>query len=188
MMEGQSVTLLLKDVNIGLANSLRRVIMSEIQTYAIHNVQFYENDSLLDDECIAHRLSLVVLTVNKNTTVDINDVVLSLNVECTDEFKNVTAGMIKSNNEHIVCLYPDTILTKLYKGQKINLIALAKLGKGSDHAKWSPVCGVGMEPTKEGVVLRYDTTGIMSPNVVMKSAVDILTQKLTKIESSINSI
>jgi len=44
-----------------LANSLRRAMVSRIDTLAIDQVQITENTSVMPDEMIAHRLGLVPL-------------------------------------------------------------------------------------------------------------------------------
>ena len=46
-------------IDVGLANALRRIIISEIPTMAIESVTFYENSSILDDEFLALRLGLI---------------------------------------------------------------------------------------------------------------------------------
>jgi len=43
-------------------------------------------------------------------------------------------------------------ITKLSKGQMIEFYATAIMGRGSEHAKWSPVCGTTFNQRKEGVL------------------------------------
>ena len=51
----------LKDVSLAYANSLRRIIISQIPTMAIEFVTIFSNTSPLHDEFIAHRLGLIPL-------------------------------------------------------------------------------------------------------------------------------
>ena len=43
-------------------------------------------------------------------------------------------------------------ITKLMKGQMIEFYATAIMGRGRDHTKWSPVCGVTFHPRRIGVL------------------------------------
>jgi len=43
-------------------------------------------------------------------------------------------------------------ITKLSKGQMIEFYATAIMGRGSEHAKWSPVCGTTFNQRKVGVL------------------------------------
>eukprot|EP00127_Corallochytrium_limacisporum_P000378 Clim_evm73s11 gene=Clim_evmTU73s11 len=51
----------LENVSINTANALRRVMQSEVPTFAIELVNFEKNTTFLHDEYIAHRLGLVPL-------------------------------------------------------------------------------------------------------------------------------
>jgi len=60
-LEEHKVEFTLENCDISFANSLRRVLLAEVETIAIHNVKVYENTSSLPDEYIAHRMGLLPL-------------------------------------------------------------------------------------------------------------------------------
>tara|TARA_B100000900_G_C20562524_1_gene709550 strand:+ start:853 stop:1737 length:885 start_codon:yes stop_codon:yes gene_type:complete len=49
-------------------------------------------------------------------------------------------------------LYKSIPITKLFQGQMIEFYATAIMGRGKDHAKWSPACGVTFEPRQIAVI------------------------------------
>uniref|UniRef100_A0A8C9LN30 DNA-directed RNA polymerase II subunit rpb3-like n=1 Tax=Piliocolobus tephrosceles TaxID=591936 RepID=A0A8C9LN30_9PRIM len=53
------ITFVLYNSNYGMANAIRRIILSEVPTLAIDIVNVYENTSAFHDEFIAHRLGLI---------------------------------------------------------------------------------------------------------------------------------
>lgn len=148
----------LHNVNNAYANALRRVMLSEVPSLAIDLVQFYENDSVLHNEMIAHRIGLLVL--NSDIIDDIKyakdcncdgckdcSIRFTLDIECMDRDQlDVTAGMLESDNPLVYCVHKKTIITKLARGQKIKLDAIVRKGVGKTHSKWSPVCTVGFKP------------------------------------------
>jgi DNA-directed RNA polymerase II subunit RPB3 len=127
---------------------------------AIDLVDIEANDSVLNDEFIAHRLGLIPLTSSKaddfKYTRDCDcishcqncAVVLSLSVECNqDEVLDVTSLDLHSDNLDVRPITGTVgdeqdkgiLITKLRQGQSIKLRCIAKKGIGKEHAKWSPV-------------------------------------------------
>lgn len=63
----------------------------------------------------------------------------------------VTAGDMKYLGEESLEIpdeYKSIPITKLLKGQMIEFYATAIMGRGRDHTKWSPVCGVSFHPRR----------------------------------------
>ncbi len=56
------IDFILENCDASIATALRRIMLSEIPTLAIHEVQVYENTSCLPDEYIVHRLGLIPFT------------------------------------------------------------------------------------------------------------------------------
>ncbi len=138
------VTFLLKNSNPAFANALRRIMIEVVPTMAIEEVEFVQNNSALYDEVLAHRLGLIPLTTDlkgyerKMPEDEINaknSVKLTLRAKgpCT-----VYAEDLKSKDPKIKPVYPKTPITKLLKGQELELEATAILGTGKEHVKFAP--------------------------------------------------
>jgi len=69
-------------------------------------------------------------------------VVLSLKVEAKDDIVTVYSRDLVSQDPKIVPVSGDIPIVKLKKGQKLELEAYARLGRGREHAKWQPVSTV----------------------------------------------
>lgn len=159
-LESDTIEFLLTNVDLAFANSLRRIIIAEVPTMAVDMVQVTENTSPLFDEFIVHRLGLIPLISedidNYNFPLKCNckegcekcKVDYDIIVKCDENNKSdaieVTSDDIKPKNKDIKVKpvkYDDPIvITKLKKGQSINMTLTAKKGIGKTHAKWSPVC------------------------------------------------
>lgn len=118
------------DVNETLMNSIRRYI-NEIQVLAIDEVEISKNDSALYDETIAHRIGLIPLKNDKKIKEGVDS---DLKLVSRQEGP-VYSGELKGKIEVVYDKIPITILNK---GQEMEIIAKAKLGKGSEHSKFSP--------------------------------------------------
>lgn len=127
-------------------NTLRRVMMTEVPTLAVKNVTFVKNTSALFDENLAHRLGLIPLVTDDSYV---------LPDKCTCEKKGcakcqstltlncegpltVYAQDLKFQDPKVKSIYGKIPLVKLLKGQELEFEAVITLGRGIEHAKYSP--------------------------------------------------
>jgi len=136
-----AVKFILRGVDTVFANALRRSILAEVPTFAVDEVEFFENDSALFDEIIAHRLAMIPLTTPPERfsldSLDLEDYTVTLSLEAEGPGM-VYSGDLKSDDEGVKPANPNIPIVKLAEGQRVMLNAYAKLGRGKDHAKWQP--------------------------------------------------
>jgi DNA-directed RNA polymerase subunit D len=173
-------------VDVGLMNAMRRAMIANVPTMAIEIVKVKENNGLLIDEMLAHRLSLIPL---RRLSPFVTEAKFELIIEY-DESKAVNglhtiySKDLKKDSmfgtDDVELVYDDIIITKLAKGHKIKLYATAVLGTGSVHAKWSPSCGTTyIENEKEGnYTFNIESTGVMPPEDIFKGSLEYLKDKL----------
>ncbi len=140
------VGFIIKGINPGLANALRRTMMESVPTMAIDEVEFRKNNAVLYDEIVAHRLGLIPLKTDlKSYTISTkckcggvgcSRCTLKLTLKCSSPGM-VSASAIKSKDPAVKPLYDIPIVT-LIKEQELEIEATAKLGQGKEHTKWSP--------------------------------------------------
>ena len=141
--DDRKVKFLLEDSNPQFANSLRRIMISEVPVLAIQIVDFTINDSVLYNEMIAQRLGLVPLVFKSKDfhfkdkhedgkTCSGCEVVFAINKKgpCM-----VYAKDMKSSNPDVQPLFGDIPIVELFEDQKLKLEAHAFLGFGKDHAR-----------------------------------------------------
>ena len=135
--------------------------------------EIWETTGPLPDEMIAQRLAMIPIpTVHdkfhfQDECPNCKDVVEEERgcVECqmiytcvvfgSEEGRWVTAGDMKYLGEgslEIPDEYKSIPITKLLRGQMIEFYATAIMGRGREHTKWSPVCGVSFHPRRIGVM------------------------------------
>ncbi|MBD3228256.1 MAG: DNA-directed RNA polymerase subunit D [Candidatus Lokiarchaeota archaeon] len=147
--DGLDLKVLIEGFPKEYVNALRRIILAEIPTLAIDDVWIVKNSGPLYDEIIAHRLGLIPITT------DLESYVLPDECECEGEgCPQCQVAFIlekQAENEDLMVYSDDLIsedekikvakkapIVKLASGQSIVLEAYAKLGIGSEHAKWQP--------------------------------------------------
>ncbi|MEA3248528.1 MAG: DNA-directed RNA polymerase subunit D [Nanoarchaeota archaeon] len=120
----------ISDIDVSLANAIRRSV-DEIPILAIDEVDIYKNDSVLYDEIIAHRLGLIPLK-NEKLKADQN-VEMKLKVKGKEGIREIHSGELGD-----LIVNSEIPIVLIGEGQEIELVARARIGKGINHAKFSP--------------------------------------------------
>ena len=141
----ENLRFLLDSATPAFANALRRVMLAEVPNLAIDFVEFQDNTSALFDEVIAHRLGMLPLQFDPKK--------FNFTDECKCKGKGcpscevffalektgpamVYSSDLKSSNRGVKPTSPDFPIVKLLKGQHAKLEAIARLGRGKEHAKF----------------------------------------------------
>ncbi|CAN3373507.1 hypothetical protein DIURU_001506 [Diutina rugosa] len=160
------VNFILKDVDLAMANSLRRTMLAEVPTLAIDLVEIDVNTSVLADEFLSHRLGMIPLSsegisdlsYSRDCTCDNYcakcSVRLELAAKCdSDSTMNVYASDLAKFSNGLKLGDPvirdphrrGPLICKLRKHQELRITCIAKKGIAKEHAKWSPCAAIGFE-------------------------------------------
>ena len=136
--KGDTWKFAVEDTTPAFANALRRIMITEVPTLAINDVDFYDNTSSLFDEVIAHRLGMVPLRFDplkfeKGKKGPLGEVFFALEKKGPS---TVYSGDLKSTDKSVKPTSPDFPIVQLLANHNIKLEAKAVLGLGKDHAKW----------------------------------------------------
>ena len=145
--KGNFLKFMLSETDSAFANSVRRVMMNKVPTMAVQEVEFRKNSSILYDEMVAHRLGLLPLKTDLKSyevppaDLEEGEYLAKSHLKLTLSEKGpkvVYASDIKSKDPKVVPFYPKTPIVKLLEGQELEFEAVATLGYGKQHAKFSP--------------------------------------------------
>jgi DNA-directed RNA polymerase alpha subunit len=184
-----------------ICNSLRRIMIAEIPTFAIDIVGITKNDSMIPEEMIAHRLGLIPIFIGAAVENEIKEIHFELMAhynekEAINGVYDVYSSLIKfkklvkidergngSEEEgEEISVNPDIIITKLKKGQEIAFDAIAISGIGITHAKWSPSCGTSFTDNEDGTFnMHIETIGNISAHSLFNKSIDHLINKLERV-------
>tara|TARA_Y100000310_G_C20662913_1_gene805768 strand:- start:167 stop:940 length:774 start_codon:yes stop_codon:yes gene_type:complete len=137
---------LLKGSDEVFANTIRRMIIEEVPTLAIEDLEIKDNSSALYDEMLGLRLGLCPIKTDlksynlkdkcKCEGVGCAQCELKINLKASKK-GYVYAGEAQSTDPKCTFVFEKMPLTKLLAKQKVDITMTAVLGKGKDHAKWS---------------------------------------------------
>ena len=169
-----------------ICNSLRRIMISEVPIYAIERVLIKNNNSVINDEMLSHRLGLLPLIKTDNLYPD-QEFMFSLDVSYdqskadVNNIHTIYSKDLINESETLKLVNDDIIIAEITKDQSISLIAYAVLGNGLIHAKWSPSCGttyIDHEDNEKGLTFKIETTGSIKPIDLYNKSIDILLGKI----------
>ncbi len=133
--KGNTTHILIKGTNTPTINAIRRTILSEVPVLAIEELAVYENNSVLFDEFLGHRLGMVpIVTDSKNYKLG-DKVKFALDVSGPG---TVYSKDIKLADTALKVVDERIPLTKLKAGQRVRMEGEAVMGQGKDHVKYQP--------------------------------------------------
>lgn len=139
-----------KEIKTGLANAIRRTIISDIKTYTIDegSISFSENTSVLDNEFLKLRLSLIPI-VSDLDDINYENLVISCkkrndgenteNIYVSDfECRDIETDKVIDIN--ILCKFPKILFCKIRNNQSIAFESRLAYHNSDHHgASYSPV-------------------------------------------------
>jgi len=142
---GEPLKFVLDGTTPAFANALRRIMISEVPTLAVDWVEMHDNNSALFDETVAHRIGMIPMAFDPKKMNEMDACKCSGNgcplCQVVFALEKTGPAMVysrdmKSSNRDARPTSPDFPIVQLLKGQSIRFKAIARLGKGEEHAKW----------------------------------------------------
>jgi len=193
----------LKGVPLQYANALRRVCLNGVTVFAIDTVDIIENSSVLPDEGLAHRLGLIPIKTdlarfNEPSKCDCQSeagcsncrVMLVLDSGDSDVTRTIFSNELSSEDDSVKPTSDKISIVQLTQGQRIKVECYARLGRGTEHAKWNSANISILTDTdkKDESVLTVETTGALSPEQIILAGVDEVSNRLVEFKDMINQI
>jgi DNA-directed RNA polymerase subunit D len=193
----------LKNVPLQYANALRRVCLSGVPVFAIDDVVIIENSSVLADEGVAHRLAMLPLKTDLTRFVEPSNcdchsevgcphcrVMLMIDSGSADTTRTVTSAELTSEDDVVKPTSDKVPIVELAPGQKLKLEAYARLGRGTEHAKWNSanVSVLAETGNTDDHLLTVETTGALTSSQLVLAGIDELAKRLDGFKQVISSL
>ena len=193
----------LKNVPLQYANALRRICLTGIPVFAIDDVVIIENSSVLADEGVAHRLAMIPIKTDLTRFVEPSKcdchsevgcsrcrVMLMIDSGSTDTTRTVTSAELTSEDDMVKPVSDKIPIIELAPGQKLKLEAYARLGRGTEHAKWNSATVSVLTETghPEDHILTIESTGALTPAQIVSVGVEELANRLDTFKQVISAL
>jgi len=193
----------LKGVPLQYSNALRRICLNGVPIFAIDTVDILENSSVIPDEGLAHRLGLIPLKTdltrfNEPTECDCKSetgcsnckVMLVLDSGDSDITRTILSNELISENDLIKPISDKIPIVQLATGQRVKVECYARLGRGTEHAKWnSSNISVLTETNNEDErILTVESTGSLKPEEIILAGVEEVNKRLVEFKDIIGNL
>ena len=189
----ERVSVKLKGIPLQYANALRRICLNGIPIYAVDTIDILSNTSVLADEGIAHRLGLIPLKTEISAVQQDNksdNIMLTLDSGIASETRTVLAGELKSQDAIVKPISDNIPIVTLAPGQSLKFEAHARLGRGTEHAKWNSanVSTLTESDNDDERILTVETTGALEPQHIVLSSVEELSKRLDEFKVLVSDL
>jgi DNA-directed RNA polymerase subunit D len=193
----------LSNIPLQYANALRRICLNGIPIFAIDTINIIENSSVLADEGLAHRLALIPLKTpisrfNEPAKCDCNNesgcsncrVILMIDSTDNNKTRTIMSSEIISENDDVEPTSKNVPIVDLAIGQRLKVEAYARLGRGTNHAKWNSAnVSILTNTDKENeYILTIESTGSLTPMQLISEGIKELTNRLQEFKETINKM
>ena len=201
--DNNKMSVKIKGVPLQYSNALRRVCLNGVPVFAIDTVDIIENTSVLPDEGLAHRLGLVPIKTdlsrfNEPSSCDCQSeagcsnckVMLVLDSGESDETKTVLSNELSSEDDSIKPISNKIPIVQLAPGQRIKVECYARLGRGTEHAKWNSANISTLTETDKDdeKILTIESTGALEPEQIILSGVEEVSKRIGEFKDMISQI
>src|SRR3989344_7342502 len=188
------LSFVIKGITPEIANSLRRIMIGEVPTLAIDEIDFQKNDSALYDEVLAHRFGLVPL-VTDLSSYEMKEtcscegagcakcqLVMSLKAKGP---ATVYSSELQSTDPKVKPVFPNIPLVILVKQQRLEIEATAILGQGKVHMKFAPCIAYYTTENENDFTFYIESFGQLAPLEIFETALSIFNDKLEQFEAGL---
>ena len=201
--DSEKIAIKLKGVPLQYANALRRVCLNGVPVFAIDTVDIIQNTSVLPDEGLAHRLGLIPLKTdlkrfNEPSKCDCQSesgcsnckVLLVLDSGEAEESRSVLSSELSSEDETVKPTSDKIPIVQLAPGQKIKIECYARLGRGTEHAKWNSSNLATLTDTNKDdeKILTVESTGALNPEQIVLEGVEEVSRRVVEFKDMINNL
>lgn len=199
----RKIVVKLKNVPLQYANALRRICLTGVPVFAIDDVVIIENSSVLPDEGVGHRLAMTPIKTDLTRFVEPSNcdchsevgcsrcrVMLMIDAGATDATRTITSAELTSEDEIVKPVSDKIPIIELAPNQKLKLEAYARLGRGTEHAKWNSATVAVLTETgnPEDHILTIETTGALAPAQIVSAGVEELAKRLDVFKQVISTL
>ena len=201
--DSQKIAIKLKGIPLQYANALRRVCLNGVPVFAIDTVDIIENTSVLPDEGLAHRLGLIPLKTdlsrfNEPSKCDCQSesgcsnckILLVLDSDESQVTRTVLSSELLSEDDTVKPVSDKIPIVQLAPGQKIKLECYARLGRGTEHAKWNSSNISTLTDTNKDneKILTIESTGALNPEQIVLEGVQEVSRRVVEFKDMINNL